>query len=260
VQIITNVIRCRTDEYVLFCKTLSPTQIVPDLVVRSSDLSSRNCRISCDSDVIIGPVTNTFKDPLKQSFKTSLHIIKRGYHAISYENTGQIWRTQLCLVPNLGGKLFFSNTGRQDSLLFLSSSWCSWSVRHVSCSLILKMKLVPPSLPRSSYVSSSFWFPVVLVNPRNLMSYKLIDVIVSALGSVLCVVLWKQKVVFISFLRQQLIFGIVNVAVIYKGQINCIFNSIIQTKILCHRVCRNVVRNYIVFCCCFMAKIINISE
>ena len=29
---------------------------------------------------------------------------------------------------------------------------------HVSCSLILKMKLVPPSLPRSSYVSSSFWF------------------------------------------------------------------------------------------------------
>ena len=28
----------------------------------------------------------------------------------------------------------------------------------LSYSLILKMKLVPPSLPRSSYVSSSFWF------------------------------------------------------------------------------------------------------
>ena len=28
----------------------------------------------------------------------------------------------------------------------------------LSCSLILKMKLVPPFLPRSSYVSSSFWF------------------------------------------------------------------------------------------------------
>ena len=28
----------------------------------------------------------------------------------------------------------------------------------LSCSLILKMKLVPPSLPRSSYDSSSFWF------------------------------------------------------------------------------------------------------
>jgi hypothetical protein len=30
-------------------------------------------------------------------------------------------------------------------------------VRRVSCSLILKMKSVPPSLPRSSYVPSSFW-------------------------------------------------------------------------------------------------------
>ena len=39
-----------------------------------------------------------------------------------------------------------------------SSSWCSWRVRRVSCSLILKMQLVPPSLPRSSYVPSSFWF------------------------------------------------------------------------------------------------------
>jgi hypothetical protein len=28
----------------------------------------------------------------------------------------------------------------------------------LSCFLFLKMKLVPPSLPRSSYVSSSFWF------------------------------------------------------------------------------------------------------
>jgi len=42
-----------------------------------------------------------------------------------------------------------------------SSSWsssCSWRVRRVSCSLILKIKLIPPSLPRSSYVPSSFWF------------------------------------------------------------------------------------------------------
>ena len=39
-----------------------------------------------------------------------------------------------------------------------SSSSCSLRFRHVSCSLVLKMKLVPPSLPRSSYVSSSFWF------------------------------------------------------------------------------------------------------
>jgi hypothetical protein len=38
-----------------------------------------------------------------------------------------------------------------------SSSSCPWRVWRVSCSLILKMKLVPPSLPRSSYVPSSFW-------------------------------------------------------------------------------------------------------
>jgi len=37
-----------------------------------------------------------------------------------------------------------------------SSSSCSWKVRRVSCSLILKIKLVPPSLPRSSYIPSSF--------------------------------------------------------------------------------------------------------
>jgi hypothetical protein len=36
-----------------------------------------------------------------------------------------------------------------------SSSSCIWRVRRVSCSLILKMKLVPPLLPRSSYVPSS---------------------------------------------------------------------------------------------------------
>ena len=44
------------------------------------------------------------------------------------------------------------------SVRCLGLSSCSWRVRCVSCSLILKMKLVPPSLPRSSYVPSSFWF------------------------------------------------------------------------------------------------------
>ena len=38
------------------------------------------------------------------------------------------------------------------------TSSCSRRFRHVSCSLILKMKLVPPSLPRSSYVPLSLWF------------------------------------------------------------------------------------------------------
>jgi len=37
-----------------------------------------------------------------------------------------------------------------------SSSSCSWRVRHFSCSLFLKIQLVPPSLPRSSYVPLSF--------------------------------------------------------------------------------------------------------
>jgi hypothetical protein len=39
-----------------------------------------------------------------------------------------------------------------------SSCSCSWRIRFDSCSLILKMKLVPPSLAWSSYVPSSFWF------------------------------------------------------------------------------------------------------
>jgi hypothetical protein len=37
-----------------------------------------------------------------------------------------------------------------------SSSSCSWKISRVSCSLILKIKLVPPSFPQSSYVPSSF--------------------------------------------------------------------------------------------------------
>jgi len=35
-----------------------------------------------------------------------------------------------------------------------SSLSCSWRIRRVSCSLILKKNLVPPSHPRSSYVHS----------------------------------------------------------------------------------------------------------
>jgi hypothetical protein len=35
------------------------------------------------------------------------------------------------------------------------------SVRRVACSLILNMKLVPPSLSRSCYVPSSFWSVLV---------------------------------------------------------------------------------------------------
>jgi hypothetical protein len=41
-------------------------------------------------------------------------------------------------------------------IILSSSSPYSWRFRRVSCSVVLKMKLVPPSLLRSSYVPSSF--------------------------------------------------------------------------------------------------------
>jgi len=53
--------------------------------------------------------------------------------------------------------LIFVSNNRQQYFTSSSSS-CSSRVRCVSCSLILKMKLVPPSLTWSSYVPSSFWF------------------------------------------------------------------------------------------------------
>jgi hypothetical protein len=70
------------------------------------------------------------------------------------------------LVPQC--KYFFEIRYRNNFVIYLfthciyylcnksSSSSCSWRVRHVSYSLVFKMKLVPPSLPRSSYVTSSF--------------------------------------------------------------------------------------------------------
>jgi hypothetical protein len=45
----------------------------------------------------------------------------------------------------------------------VSSSSCSWRVKRVSCSLILKMKLVPPSLPRSSLCSSVLLVYIVVL-------------------------------------------------------------------------------------------------
>jgi hypothetical protein len=56
------------------------------------------------------------------------------------------------------------------SSLSLSSSLCSWRIRNVSCFMILKMKLVSPSLPRSSYVPSSFWFIMSHVQNNLTMS------------------------------------------------------------------------------------------
>ena len=64
-----------------------------------------------------------------------------------------LWQPKTSLV-----NLFTSREMPVHTNLSSSSSSCSWRVRRVSCSLILKMKLVPPSLPPSSCVPSSFWF------------------------------------------------------------------------------------------------------
>jgi len=51
------------------------------------------------------------------------------------------WTTGACQVLSAARTRFEPSS---------SSSSCSCRIRRVSCSLILKMKLVPPSLPRSS--------------------------------------------------------------------------------------------------------------
>ena len=63
--------------------------------------------------------------------------------------------TAVCLLADTRRK---DRSKHVESSSSSSSSSCSWRIRRVSCSLILTIKLVPPSLPRSSYVPSSFWF------------------------------------------------------------------------------------------------------
>jgi len=71
-----------------------------------------------------------------------------------YKNIRFLWDhcRSVCVVVQDG-----SSSSSSPSLSSSSSSSCSWRVRRVSCSLILKMKLVPPIRLRSSYVPSSFW-------------------------------------------------------------------------------------------------------
>ena len=82
----------------------------------------------------------------------------------------------------------------------LSSSSCSWRVRRVSCSLILKMKLVPPTLPRSSYVPSSFglycsacfdslFVPILCTCCSHFFRYCFISFIMSC-APVFCLIHW----------------------------------------------------------------------
>jgi hypothetical protein len=76
-----------------------------------------------------------------------------------------VWEVMACgLVYRYGrfGGTCWLHLRRRNVGIPSSSSPCSWRIRRVFCSLILKMKFVPPSLPRSSYVPSSFWFPCIL--------------------------------------------------------------------------------------------------
>jgi hypothetical protein len=70
----------------------------------------------------------------------------------------RVWAEELTVVQNR--KSTVRQTYQYLSIgleQFFFTSSCLWRVRRVSCSLILKMKLVPPFLPRSSYVPSSCW-------------------------------------------------------------------------------------------------------
>ena len=62
------------------------------------------------------------------------------------------------------------------------------------------------------------------------MSYQLILVFVSALGSVLCVILTMQQIILILFQRQNFNLCIWNTAVMYKGQIKLTYNSTVKDK------------------------------
>ena len=62
------------------------------------------------------------------------------------------------------------------------------------------------------------------------MSYQLILVFVSALGSVLCVILTMQQIILILFQRQNFNLCIWNMAVMYKGQIKLTYNSTVKDK------------------------------
>jgi len=73
------------------------------------------------------------------------------------------------------------------------------------------------------------------------MSYQLIHVFVIWLGSVLFVVLTERQILLLLFLRKPLNFDILNVAVIYKGQIKKSCNSTLKPKVLYHKICRKII-------------------
>jgi hypothetical protein len=107
-----------------------------------------------------------YNSPSHLSFATLFFFFPRTAFMFQFSYVLLLWQSflvlQLCLafISLLRSLLF------KISFTFLVHTLPSWSsssssssrIRRVSCLVILRMNLVPPSLPRSSYVSSSFWF------------------------------------------------------------------------------------------------------
>ena len=126
-------------------------------------------RILCDRSVAVGKrgvSISKWSSPYRALYESSALVWLECFllrdviwglsHVCPFHERAQHLFSRKCSVQwNTGGLIVTYFLSSSSSL---SSSSCSWKIRRVSCSLILKMKLVPPSLPRSSYVSSSFWF------------------------------------------------------------------------------------------------------
>jgi len=98
----------------------------------------------------------------KNVWKFSSRLTENVLHCVTKITTwcsfGKICKRMLRSLPRIQvATVSFPCSPPELNFLDPSSS-CPWRVRRVSCSLILKMKLVPSSLPRSSYFPSSFWF------------------------------------------------------------------------------------------------------
>ena len=76
-----------------------PIRIFLEPIITPRYLGPWNIRTSCDSEVIISRLTNTFKGPLNKSFQTSLRMDQyKRYRTISCLTTAHLWLKLFCLV------------------------------------------------------------------------------------------------------------------------------------------------------------------
>ena len=73
-------------------------------------------------------------------------------------NTCSVYLCDLCVTGDDDDPVAHVGTGHLWQWFVIYHHHFPEALGMLSCSLILKMKLVRPSLPQSSYVSSSFWF------------------------------------------------------------------------------------------------------